>query len=317
MNPRDASALDAARLYYERGLSQAEVADSLGVSRPTVSKLIQHAKDRGFVTVTINDPRENDAALADAVRRAFGLAEVRLARSHPDDASTLAELGAVGAAVLAEQVRDGDLLGVTWGNTMYAVARHLTPQPRSGVEVIALKGGSSLTSRSTGDVETIGLFCDAFHAHARTLPLPVIFDSAEAKRIVEQERHIRHVIELGQEAQVAVFTVGAVEPSAMLFNLGYLTEPERAYLLEHAAGDICSRFFDDSGDVCLPELDARTVGVPLADLRLKRTRILVAGGAQKLRGLTVALRAGYATHLVTDRKTAQLVLDADPTPELR
>lgn len=310
MNPRDSSAIDAARLYYERGLSQADVAGALGVSRPTVSKLIQHAKDRGFVTVTINDPRDDDSALADALRRTFGLTQVRLSRSSSDAASTLSELGQAGADVLGEQVRDGDLVGVTWGETMYAVARHLTPQPRTGVEMIALKGGSSLTSRSTGDAETIGLFCDAFHAHARTLPLPVIFDNAAAKAIVEQERHIRHVIDLGREAQVAIFTVGAVEPSAMLFNLGYLTDSEQQYLLEHAAGDLCSRFFDDSGAVCLPELDARTVGVPLADLRLKRTRILVAGGAAKLRGLTVALRAGYATHLVTDATTARLVLEA-------
>lgn len=311
MNLRDTSAIDAARLYYEQGLSQAEVARSLGVSRPTVSKLIQHAKDRGFVTVAIHDPREDDSALADALRRTFGLTEVRLGRTFDDDTATLGDLGRVGAEVLAEQVHDGDLVGVTWGETMYAVARHLTPQPRTGVEMIALKGGSSLTSRSTGDAETIGLFCDAFHAHARTLPLPVIFDDVLAKQIVEKERHIRHVIDLGVEAQVAIFTVGAVNPSAMLFNLGYLSDAECDHLLEHAVGDICSRFFDDTGAVALPELDSRTVGISLADLRLKRTRILVAGGATKLRGLGVALRAGYATHLVTDRTTAQLILEAE------
>ena len=106
MNPRDSSAIDAARLYYERGLSQADVAGALGVSRPTVSKLIQHAKDRGFVTVTINDPRDDDSALADALRRTFGLTQVRLSRSSSDAASTLSELGQAGAAAAESPAAD-------------------------------------------------------------------------------------------------------------------------------------------------------------------------------------------------------------------
>ncbi|GMA39919.1 sugar-binding transcriptional regulator [Mobilicoccus caccae] len=218
------------------------------------------------------------------------------------------ELGRLGAMVLEEEVTDGELVGVTWGETMYAVARALTPQPRHGVEIVQLKGGLSLTSRSTNDFETITLFCKAFDAYARTLPLPVIFDDADVKRIVEGERHIRHILDLGREAQTAIFTVGAITPDAMLFNLGHLSESERDTLLERAAGDVCSRFYDDEGRICLPDLDARTVGIALSDLRLKRTRILVAGGHAKARALGVALRAGYATHLVTDVETAREVL---------
>jgi deoxyribonucleoside regulator len=46
MDAREQQALDAAKLYYVRGLSQDEVAQQLGVSRPTVSKLIQTADRR-------------------------------------------------------------------------------------------------------------------------------------------------------------------------------------------------------------------------------------------------------------------------------
>lgn len=308
MNPRDEQALDAATLYYRDGLSQGEVATRLGVSRPTVSKLVQHAKDAGFVRIEIHDPRETGSALVDRLRERFGLAEVRLAQAGPAP-DLLRELGWLGALTLQDEVQDGDLVGVTWGETMYAVARALKPQPRHGVEIVQLKGGLSLTSRSTNDFETITLFCRAFDAYARTLPLPVIFDDPTVKTIVEQERHIRHVLDLGREAQTAIFTVGGISPEAMLFNLGHLTEGEREHLLAHAAGDVCSRFYDEAGQICLPDLDARTVGISLDDLRAKRTRILVAGGLAKARALHVALQAGYATHLVTDTRTAAAVLE--------
>lgn len=308
MHQRDEQALDAAKLYYRDGLSQGEVAERLGVSRPTVSKLLQHAKDREFVVIEIHDPRETSSSLAATLRDRYGLAEVRLAHEHPSTADLTRELGRLGAMMLEEQVSDGDLVGVTWGETMYAVARALTPQQRRGVEIVQLKGGLSLTKRSTNDFETITLFCRAFDAYARTLPLPVIFDDPRVKDIVERERHIHHILELGREAPTAIFTVGSISPEAMLFNLGHLTDVERDALLSRAAGDICSRFFDDEGETCLPELDARTVGIGLEDLRSKRTRILVAGGTAKARALEVALRTGYATHLVTDTATAGLVL---------
>ncbi|GAB48548.1 sugar-binding transcriptional regulator [Mobilicoccus pelagius] len=315
MNPRDEQALDAAKLYYRDGLSQGEVADRLGISRPTVSKLVQHAKDRGFVSIEIHDPRETGSALAERLQERFGLVEVRLAHTVPSGPALTRELGRLGAAVLADEVGDGDLVGVTWGDTMYAVARALTPQPRHGVGFVQLKGGLSLTPRSTNDVETMTLLCRGFDAYARMLPLPVIFDSAEVKRIVEQERHIRHILDLGREAPTAIFTVGATSPEAMLFNLGHLSEEERDALAARAVGDMCSRFFDEHGDIALPELDARTVGISLPDLRAKHTRILVAGGPTKTHALGVALEAGYATHLVTDAGTAGRILGDRPAED--
>jgi deoxyribonucleoside regulator len=48
--------LRAARLYYEDCLIQQQIADELGVSRPTVSRLLTEAKRQGIVQITIIDP---------------------------------------------------------------------------------------------------------------------------------------------------------------------------------------------------------------------------------------------------------------------
>lgn len=310
---RDEQALAAAKLYYTRGLSQAEVAAEIGVSRPTVAKFLQHARERGYVTIEIHDPREVGGQLGRQLEEMFfahGLQEVRVvdvARERDED--LLAELGKTGAAVLADTVRDGQSVGVSWGNTMYAVARALEHTTHHGVEIVQLKGGMSHSSESTNDIETINLFCQAFDAKARPLPLPVIFDNVEAKQIVERDRHISHILQLGRECDVAVFTVGAANAESLPLALGYLADEEVAELSKRAVGDACSRFFTADGEVAMKSIDDRTVGISLQDLKSRPVRILVAGGRWKTRAIATALTMGLATHLVVDAPTARAVIE--------
>lgn len=45
--------VEAARMYYENSLTHAEIGKKLGFSRWTASRLIQEARDRGIVRITI------------------------------------------------------------------------------------------------------------------------------------------------------------------------------------------------------------------------------------------------------------------------
>ena len=310
MDARDVQALAAVKLYYGEGLTQSDVAKELGVSRPTVSKLLTLGRERGYVSITIHDPREEASEAGARLRDRYGLADVRLAQpARPGSDVLLRELGRIGAELLDELVVDGTMLGVSWGRTMFAVSRQLKRKDVQGVEIIQLKGGMSHSDKSTNDIRTIGGFCSAFGAFARTLPLPVIFDSVETKRIVEQDRHIAHILQLGREVDIALFTVGGIAPDSLALNLGQLSDGERDRLLERAVGDACSRFYRADGGVALPQVDARTVGITLDDLRRVPTRVLVAGGSDKTAAIETALRTGLATHVVIDEATAARVLE--------
>lgn len=310
MDTRDVQALAAVKLYYGEGLTQSDVAKELGVSRPTVSKLLTHGRQRGYVTITIHDPREEASEVGGRLRERYNLTDVRLAQpARPGSDVLLRELGRIGAELLDELVVDGTMLGVSWGRTMFAISRQLQRKDVQGVEIIQLKGGMSHSDKSTNDIRTIGGFCAAFGAYARTLPLPVIFDSVETKRIVEQDRHIAHILQLGREVDIALFTVGNIAADSLALNLGQLSDDERHRLLDRAIGDACSRFYRADGGVALPEVDARTVGITLADLRRVPTRVLVAGGADKTDAIETALRTGLATHVVIDEATAAKMLE--------
>ena len=52
-------ALRAATLYYLDGLTQAEIASRLGVSRPTAGRLVARAKARGLVRIEVENGRSH------------------------------------------------------------------------------------------------------------------------------------------------------------------------------------------------------------------------------------------------------------------
>ncbi|EFG7218134.1 MarR family transcriptional regulator, partial [Escherichia coli] len=50
--------IEAARLYYQSDYSQQQIAEQLQISRPTVSRLLQFAKEKGYVQIRVMDPFE-------------------------------------------------------------------------------------------------------------------------------------------------------------------------------------------------------------------------------------------------------------------
>lgn len=303
--------IDVARLYYQSGYSQEKIASQLNISRPTVSRLLQYAKDQGYVTIQINDPLEDIDELSNQLREKYALDQVRVAYSPLNrDDEIKKHIGRKAATFLYEIVKDGDIIGVTWGTTMYSVACQLKRKRVQGVEIVQLKGGVSHSQINNYAYEIVRLFAEAFCTVARYLPLPVIFDRPELKQMVEEDSHMRQIIDMGKQANIAVFTVGTVKDDALLFRLGYLNEDEKKELQQNAVGDICSRFFDRDGKICNEKINSRTVGIDLQELKKKERSILVAGGERKIYAIQTALRAGYANTLITDQFTARSLLEA-------
>ena len=306
---KDRLCIDVAKLYYQSEFSQQQIAQQMGISRPSVSRLLQYAKEQGYVNIQIIDPVENMEELERRLAQKYGMQEVRVAYSTLNDPGEIKKyIGSKAAEYLNEIARDGDIIGVSWGTTMYNVACRLKSRPLQGAQIVQLKGGVTDGKSTTYADEILEKFAKAFSTIARYLPLPVIFGTKEVKEMVDQDRHIKRILELGRQANIAVFTVGTVKEDALLFRLGYIEAADKVKLQQIAVEDICSRFFDRTGEICNAEIDDRTVGIKLAELRDKERSILVAGGERKVEAIRAALVGQYANVLITDQYTAKALL---------
>ena len=302
-----ALALKVATLYYRDDFNQQDIAAELNISRATVSRLLQYGRDQGLVTFQIHNPLAPLHHLETGLLKKYP--SLKKAIIVPGKDNPLEEVGIAGAHYLEQIVKDNDILGLGWGKTVYQVALHIDAKDVSGVKVVQMKGSMANTETRNYAFETVNAFASAFHTLPQYLPVPVIFDHAKTKELVANDTHIKYILKLGQEADIAMFTVGTVRDSALLFRMGYFTAAEQKTLQQEAVGDIFSRFIDAKGHIVNHDINERTIGIRLDELKKKKHSILVAANVAKVPAIHGSLVAGYANTLVIDQESANNLLE--------
>ena len=307
---KDKLAINVAKLYYRSDYSQQKIAQELGVSRPSISRLLQYAKDKGYVNIQIVDPVEDMSHMEQRLKDKLHLKDVKIASSTINDEEEIKKyIGIAAARYLDSIIKDGDIIGVGWGTTLYNMSQALVPKAIKGSQVVQLEGGISHSEWNNYAREILESFAANFDTVAQYLPLPVIFDTKETKELVDKDRYIKRVLELGRHANIAIFSVGTVRPNALFFRLGYTGIEEQEKIQKSSVGDICSRFFDVEGRICNRDLDDRTVGITLSELRDKEFSIMISGGEAKINAIKAALKGRYANVLITDQFTGKALLE--------
>ncbi|WP_102143300.1 sugar-binding transcriptional regulator [Mycobacterium hubeiense] len=298
-------ALRAATLYYLDGLTQAEIASRLGVSRPTAGRLVARAKARGLVRIDVVVPPDmRDDLHADEEReleKRYGLTEAVVAGN----------LGRAAAALVMRRLAPNDVLGITWGPEQAAVAAALTPGVASCKAVVQLDGAMSTAAYQTGTEFILGRCADTLRASIIRLPAPLYADAATVTSM-RSDSVISRTLEAGRRADVMLFGVGAVSTSTTLFEGSFLdTRMIDDLIALGAVGEIGGRFFDADGRPVHHELQQRAVSVPLQDIARCKKTILISSGPAKHHATLAALRGKLARLLVCDIDCARWLLAQD------
>jgi DNA-binding transcriptional regulator LsrR (DeoR family) len=312
--PRDRAALiKAARMYFLDGRSQDDVARALGTSRSNVSRMLTAARAQGIVEIRVHDQTSREKDLEQALQERFELSHVRVAAFRPG-VDALAAAGDLAAQWLDESLRDGHVLGLSWGTSLQAMVESFSvDQPRS-VEVVPLVGGLSTADSLVAGQELVRELAGRLGATYRYLHAPALLRSETARDALLAEPTVADVLQRAQTADIAMVGIGAVGTGSsreMLDGLGLSASERQSFFAEGPVGDTCCRFFDAAGRAIRGVVHDRVLAVELDDLRRISTVIGVATGPGKAPGVLGALRGGLVDGLITDASLA-LALVSEP-----
>jgi len=312
MDEKKRLVFEAARLCYELGLSQRQVADDLGVSPATLTRLLQRARDLGIVTFQVKPPEaqtKDAAALKRKIKRHTSLKEVLITLSSPTIEIVRREMGHLCAQWVQSALKYGMSVGFSGGRSVLQAIPFLKPGA-ADIHVVQLMGGISPTEIDIqADViarnaaAKLGGTCHVIHG-------PAIFPTARELEQLLKHRIVANVIDSFAQMDVCVVGVGSFTADNPLMQFDMLSASEEKRLkAAGCVGDICGRFFDGEGRECDPALSARILGIRLDQLAAVPRVCVVAAGGEKVEAILGACRAKIPHTLITDTVTAEALAD--------
>ncbi len=301
-----------AKQYYELNLDQEQIANKEHISKSTVSRMIRRAKDLGYVRIEVDFPLDSIVEIEDKFKTLFTIPHVFVCPAYVEDYLVrIKDTCKVVGHDVAAMVEDNDIIGVSWGRTMDAVASQLTPPtpPRRNIKIVQMHGSLIKNIASTKVYSIVEKFSDAFFGSGYLLPAPMFVDSKEIAEIIMRDTSIRSVLDIAVSANIAVFGIGGISSKSILVDRG-IYSPEQYDTIpdEGIVGDICSNYYDINGRPVLTQLMERTIGIKMDDLKQKKYRIGVGIGEHKIKAIIGALNSGVMTHLYIDELTARELL---------
>jgi len=307
---REALMVQAAKLFFRLDRSQTEIAADLGLTRWQVSRLLTEARSLGIVRIEISPRRQRLPDLEARLQSAFGLRDAIVVQAAETEAQGTDAVARAAAEYLAALQPKPGLIGISWGRTMAAVARHLPQGWAPGVHVVQVNGAVSLRLGMPGTHAVAEAFARAAPGTATMLPAPAILGNATSRAVLQQDRVVANVLRLAESAPVLVFSLGAAGVDSVHVTSGYLGADEMTALqAKGAVGDLMGRFIDAGGHIADPELEGRTLGLGLGSLPGRDRSIGVVAGTAKHAVALAALRAQYVNVLITDEATALHALE--------
>lgn len=300
-----------AKLYYIEGLSQQEIADKISVSRPTISNMLKRCREEGVVEIRIRETNSLIHVLQRELKAAFGLRDVIVVPSGPDDSMTVEQTGRAASEMLVGKLRDGLKIGISWGVTTYKTIYSLNVAPvYQGIEVCQLVGALGFINPIYDGYELARTLAQKLNGSYTTIQAPGGVSSVEAKQIFLREPGIAAAIEKARSVDLAIISVSPDNPKeSSLVKAGYITPEESAEISRKGSvGHHSSGHFDINGNVVMSSLNDRIVGISVDDLRRIPDVILAACGIVKADAILGALRSGLFHYLATDEAAALKVL---------
>lgn len=300
------------KLYYEENLTQNEIATILGVSRPTISRLLDEGRKSGVVKIEIVNPIENNYGILERnIEKKYSLREVIIVDDDKDDDTQKKNLAKACAEYLKRIVKMDDNIGVSMGTTIKNIGKYIEPNSKLNLTLIPLIGGVGQTQIEIHPNHVVMDLARAFRGDFKLLHAPAVVSNGEIRNTFLKEESLENILEMGKKVDIAIVGIGSpITDKSTMMSSGYFDVDDlKVFKKQGAAGDICLQFYDINGQSDEFEFNNRVIGVELDNIKKIPTVIGVAGGEEKIEAIVGALNGKFINVLVTNYSNAKAIYD--------
>ncbi|MGE4548753.1 MAG: sugar-binding transcriptional regulator [Intestinibacillus sp.] len=310
MDTREDLLVRVAELYYQQGLSQQEVGQITNLSRPTVSRLLDEARETGVVEIIVHSPVLKNPQLSYAIRTTFGLRDaIVIAGNHEYD-KALRRCAEAAANLLSTVLDNNQTLGISWGKPLQYLCDAMKPRSYYNLNVVQMAGCLGTGNPHFDGLELALEISKKLDGTYSNIYAPVYVDNKLVYQHLIAEPQIETTLKKALTTDVIVTGVGSLQdPASTLQMAGYYTDKQRMEMLGMGAvGHLLARMFDKDGQE-IPIPGRYTISAPLDAMHHAGWSIGITASAMKAEAVLGALHGKYLNALVIDETLAYRLLE--------
>ena len=299
--------LKIATLYYIGEKSQQEISEIVGISRPQISKMLDAAKKKGFVTFSIRDPYSEEHQYERTLTHQYGLLDALVVDTKGDFVNQY--LADEVTMLLNSAIKDGDIFGIMSGKTIGALGKQIGRIKRKNICVVPFVGGMTETLDGHEANDNAQRFSEVFKCQCYQLNTPAFVSNAALAEALLKEPMISRVLQIAKQSNVALVSIASLYQSTDLAPDPVFQDIPDIHALRkhHAVAGLCGSFLDSNGDcVDFPGM-TQIIGLKANDLKNIPKVIGIAMGEHKVEAIKAVLRGKWIDILVTDLNTAKML----------
>lgn len=299
-------------MYFNGMKKQSEIAKELNISRPTVSRMIDIAKEKGIVKILISDlSGRNYFSLERKLEEKFNLKEVIIVDTKEDDKEQKDEMGKATANFLERIVKEGSIVGVSMGTTISCIAKHISGYySYRKLQFIPMIGGVGQVATELHSNSIVENLAKSFGAKYQFLHIPAMVSSSHIKEELMKDDYIKNIFDKVNKMNIALLGIGSISEDSTVIHTGYFESNQYEELKNNGAvSDICMNILDANGDPSKFDINNNVISVDIDRFKMTEYSIGIAGGLKKEESILSVIRGGYINVLVTDVECAKRLLE--------
>lgn len=304
-------------MYYKQNMDLKAISKVFNISYATISRTLKKAREIGIVSININNPSSRLLDLEAALKEKFKLKDVISVNveefSIPQDIKNLVAREA--SDYLFNVIKDGDVLGISWGSTLYQVISSFimsrtSIKKKSNIAIVQLNGSYTSIPIEFNSLDLVRRMKNLFSGTYYFINSETIVDSFEMRDFLLESSSIKKTFLMHKSVNIALLGIGSFNKQSISELYKNYLRPEEIIEIENqkAVGENCLIFYDINGKIIKTSLYERTISIDQEDLLNIQNKIVIASGVEKSKAIIGAIKAKMIDVLITDRLTLEQIL---------
>jgi len=240
-------------LYYIEGLGQSKVSELAGISQATVSRLLEEARKRGIVQISVKPFTPRDNEIENKIKDLYHLNTAVVIKTTPghSEENRRRAIGHFAGPIVSNMIQSNSVVCVAAGRHINSLTDNMFPLGnKPGVTFIQAMGDISTHIKEDDAIEITRKLSKRWNGQFLRLQAPAITANSHTYDAFVSHDQIKFVLSRIDNADLAFVGVG-VHGNSVFYDRDFLKTNDISYLIHKGVvGEICGHFFNKSGEEC-------------------------------------------------------------------